>query len=43
MFVHARVPDTVPAAVAPILEKALADEASFEVKLESWLAQRTKR
>jgi creatinine amidohydrolase len=43
MFVHARVPETVPAAVAPILEKELANEAAFEAKLENWLAQRSKR
>ena len=43
MFVHARVPETVPPAVAPILEKALANEAAFEAKLENWLAQRKKR
>ena len=43
MFVHARVPETVPPAVAPILEKALANEAAFEAKLENWLAQRRKR
>jgi creatinine amidohydrolase len=43
MFAHARVPETVPPAVAPILEKALANEAAFEAKLENWLAQRRKR
>jgi hypothetical protein len=43
MFLHARVPETVPPAVAPILEKALANEAAFEAKLEDWLAQRRKR
>ncbi len=43
MFDHARVPETVPAAVAPIIEKALANEAAFEAKLEDWLAQRGKR
>jgi hypothetical protein len=43
MFVHARVPETVPAAVAPILEKELANEAAFGAKLENWLVQRSKR
>ena len=43
MFVHARVPETVPAAVAPILEKALANEAAFGAKLENWLAQRSRQ
>jgi creatinine amidohydrolase len=40
MFVHARVPETVPPAVAPILEKALASETAYEAQLENWLAQR---
>jgi creatinine amidohydrolase len=43
MFVHARVPETVPSAVAPILDKALANEAAFETKLENWLVQRRNR
>ena len=43
MFVHPRVPETVPAAVAGILQKELANEAAFGVKLETWLAQRGKR
>jgi creatinine amidohydrolase/Fe(II)-dependent formamide hydrolase-like protein len=43
LFAHPRVPDTVPPAVAPMLEKALANEAEFEAKLEAWLAQRRKR
>jgi creatinine amidohydrolase len=43
MFVHARVPETVPPAVAPILEKALANEAAFEAQLETWLMQRSRR
>jgi creatinine amidohydrolase len=43
MLVHPRGPDTVPPAVAPILEKALANEAAFASKLENWLAQRRKR
>jgi creatinine amidohydrolase/Fe(II)-dependent formamide hydrolase-like protein len=43
MFVHSRVPETVPVAVAPILEKALANEAAFGAALENWLVQRSKR
>ena len=43
MFVHARVPESVPPAVAPVLEKQLANEAAFGVTLENWLAQRPKR
>ena len=43
MFLHPRVPDTVPPAVAPVLEKALANETQFEARLENWLAQRRKR
>jgi creatinine amidohydrolase len=43
MFIHARVPETVPPAVQPVLEKALANEATFGATLESWLAQRAKR
>jgi hypothetical protein len=43
MFVHARVPETVPGEIAPILEKELANEAAFGARLENWLAQRRKR
>ena len=43
MFVHARVPETVPSVVAPILENELATEAAFGAKLDNWLAQRSKR
>ena len=43
MFVHARVPESLPPAVAPVLEKELANEAAFGVKLENWLVQRPKR
>ena len=43
LFAHARVPDTVPAAVAPMLDKALANEAAFGARLENWLVQRGKR
>jgi creatinine amidohydrolase len=40
MFVHARIPETVPEAVAPLLEKELATEAAFGATLENWLAQK---
>ena len=43
MFVHARVPDTVPPAVQSVLQKVLADEATFGATLDNWLAQRAKR
>jgi hypothetical protein len=43
IFVQPRVPETVPPAVAPVLEKALANEAAYEAKLEDWLVQRRKR
>jgi creatinine amidohydrolase len=43
MFVHPRVPETVPDAVAPMLEKALTNEAAFGTKLEEWLVQRRER
>jgi creatinine amidohydrolase/Fe(II)-dependent formamide hydrolase-like protein len=43
LFVHSRVPETVPEAVAPILEKALANEAAFGAELENWLVRRSKR
>jgi len=43
MFVHPRFHETVPAAVAPILEKALANETAFEAALANWLAQRNRR
>jgi hypothetical protein len=42
LFVHARRPETVPV-VAPMLEKALANEVAFAATLEGWLAQRRKR
>jgi creatinine amidohydrolase len=40
LFGHARSPDTIPAAVAPILARELANETAFEEKLENWLLQR---
>jgi creatinine amidohydrolase/Fe(II)-dependent formamide hydrolase-like protein len=43
LFVHARVPETVPPTIAPMIEKALADEAAFATTLEDWLARRKKR
>ncbi len=43
MFVHPRVPETVPDAVAPVLEKALAEEAAFGARLEKWLGERPQR
>jgi creatinine amidohydrolase len=43
MFVHPRVPETVPDAVAPVLEKVLADEAAFGAALEKWLRERPQR
>jgi creatinine amidohydrolase len=43
MFAQARSPETVPPAVAPILEKALANEDEFERQLENWLRERRKR
>jgi creatinine amidohydrolase len=42
LFVHPRAPETVPPAVGPMLEKALANEAAFQTKLEAWLGQRGK-
>jgi len=42
MFVHPRLPDAVPAAVAPTIEQQLANEAAFDARLENWLAQRKK-
>lgn len=43
MFAHARPPEAFPSAVAPMLEKALANEAAFDAKLDNWLAQRRTR
>jgi creatinine amidohydrolase len=43
MFVLARVPETIPPAAAGPLEKALANEAALEAKLQAWLEQRRKR
>jgi creatinine amidohydrolase len=42
LFGHPRVPDTIPGAVAPILERELANETAFEKKLENWLVQRRR-
>lgn len=38
-----RDPEQLPPAVAPVLEKALANDAAFEAKLTAWLAARKKR
>jgi hypothetical protein len=43
LFGHPRLFETVPPAVAPMLEKALANEAAFEAKLEAWLKGRRNR
>ncbi|HEU4692020.1 MAG TPA: creatininase family protein [Vicinamibacterales bacterium] len=43
MFVHPRFPDVVPIEMAPIAEKALANEAAFEATLAKWLSQRRQR
>ena len=43
MFVHARVPETMPAEIAPMLEKGLANEDAFGARLQNWLMQRAKR
>ena len=43
MFVHPRVPETVPEAVAPMVEKSLANETAFGAALEKWLIPRGKR
>jgi creatinine amidohydrolase len=39
---HPRLPETIPAAVAPTLDKTLANERAFEAKFANWLAQRKK-
>jgi creatinine amidohydrolase len=43
LFGHARMPDRVPAAVSPMLDKALANEDAFAVRLENWLVRRRQR
>ena len=44
MFVHARVPETVPAVVAPIARRRnWRPKPHSESKLDNWLAQRSKR
>ena len=40
---HPRVPEAIPPVIAPTLDKALANEREFEVKLDNWLAQRRKK
>src|SRR6185436_10077956 len=39
---HLRLPETIPPAVAPTLDKTLANERAFEAKFANWLAQRKK-
>jgi creatinine amidohydrolase len=43
MSAHARFPETVPPAVAPVLARTLANDAAFEARLAKWLQQRTQR
>ena len=43
MFAHARIPETVPSPVAPVLENVLENEAAFEARLENWRERRRKR
>jgi creatinine amidohydrolase len=40
---HPRLPETIPAAVAPTLDKTVANERAFEVKFENWLTQRRNK
>ena len=42
MFTRPRVPETLPPPVAPVIEAALANEATFAGELERWLAQRSR-
>jgi hypothetical protein len=37
-----RIPDGLPPAMAPLLEKALEDERAFQDQLDAWLGQRRK-
>jgi hypothetical protein len=39
---QARLPETIPPAVATTLDNAFANERAFEMKFENWLAQRRK-
>jgi creatinine amidohydrolase/Fe(II)-dependent formamide hydrolase-like protein len=43
LFEHARFPETVPAPVAGVTQKALDNEAAFGAALDAWLAQRRAR
>ena len=43
MLTRKREPETIPAAVAPLLDQALANETAFGAQLESWLERRRKR
>jgi creatinine amidohydrolase len=40
MFVHERVPETVPPAIAAVLRNSLEGEAAFEATLDNWLTRR---
>jgi creatinine amidohydrolase len=40
LLLHRRLPETVPPAIAEPVETTFANEATFERKLESWLARR---
>lgn len=43
MFGHTRVPETMPASLAPMFEKGLADDDAFGARLQNWLTQRGKQ
>jgi creatinine amidohydrolase len=43
MFEHPRFPEAIPAPVASVTEKALANEADFDATLEAWLGRRLQR
>jgi len=43
LFVHPRFPETVPAPVAGMTEKALQNEAAFAAALDAWLTERRRR
>ena len=43
MFKHPRMPETLPAAIAPVLAAELAEEQAFQMKLDDWLARRRQR
>jgi len=43
LLVHPRIHETVPTAVAPVLDEALLRDAAFQTQLEAWLVQRKNR